>query len=218
MSKVLFVRGFKDKLHGKLEDVARKEGVTAASILEEALEKWLKEKDETPVRHYLVLYSDAESLTTFLRKIQDLTKDEWSQICCGPESHDGRRFLKKQGWLDVTVPPYVQGIKNPEKYSAKVFDRLSQESAYNKTCFVGFMTDDVASRYSLEKANDVERIFNKKMSSGVTFCPYNMNNITSSTMVDLLELIEEHDEVFILKKNEIFELNISKTNHSKLFL
>ncbi len=48
MSKVLYVRGFNDKLHQELDDQARKEGVSPASILEEAYEEWLKKKTRNP--------------------------------------------------------------------------------------------------------------------------------------------------------------------------
>jgi hypothetical protein len=42
MAKVLYVRGFSDKLHEKLDDQVREEGIPAASILENAFEEWLK--------------------------------------------------------------------------------------------------------------------------------------------------------------------------------
>jgi len=83
---------------------------------------------------------------------------------------------------------------------------------------MGFMTGDVAERFSLKKANDLERIANSKLESGVTFCPFNMSRVMDSSITDVLELIAAHDKTFVLKKNEIFELNLSKTNHSKLLL
>ena len=83
---------------------------------------------------------------------------------------------------------------------------------------MGFMTGDIAERFSLKKANDVERIFNSKFESGITFCPFNLNKTMDSSMADILELIAEHDKAFVLEKNAIFELNLSKTNHSKLLL
>jgi len=44
MSKVLYVRGFNEKLHSELDDQARKEGISPASILENAFEEWLKKQ------------------------------------------------------------------------------------------------------------------------------------------------------------------------------
>ncbi len=41
MGQVLYVRGFNEELHSKLDDQSRKEGVSPASILEDAFEEWL---------------------------------------------------------------------------------------------------------------------------------------------------------------------------------
>jgi len=67
----------------------------------------------------------------------------------------------------------------------------------------------------LNKANELEKIASAKITSGIIFCPFDMTKLMNSSMVSLLELIDEHDKVYVLKKNEIFELNINKTNHSK---
>ncbi len=72
MSKVLYVRGFNDKLHQELDDQARKEGVSPASILENAFEEWIKNKQGIPTKHYLVLYSDDKSLLNFIKRINEL--------------------------------------------------------------------------------------------------------------------------------------------------
>jgi hypothetical protein len=218
MSKVLYVRGFNEQLHDELDDQAKKEGVSPASILENAFEEWLKNKQEIPTKHYLVLYSDDKSLLDFVRKVNDLDDDDWFHVTCGPQSHAGVKFLKKHGWYDVTVSPYVQGIKKPEKYSSKVFDHLEKVSAGKQTCFIGFMTEDIAQRYSLQKASEAEEIYNTKRIGGVVFCPYDMRKLNDFNFTDIFELFKNHDEIFVLKENEVYKLNVDKTNHAKLFL
>ena len=218
MAKTLYVRTISDSVHNKLSDLSQKQGVTVGSIIEEAVDEWVKQKHDIPTKHHLILYSDKDSLLNFLRKIEEITKEDWNRVCLGPESHEGQKFLQKRHWMDVTISPYAQGIKNPEKYSAKIFDIVAKKSSGKKTVFMGFMTGDVAIRFSLKKANELEKISNSKVGSGIIFCPYDMNKLTGSNIVDLLEVINEHDKVFVLKKNEIFELNLSKTNHSKLLL
>jgi len=218
MPRTLYVRQLNDVIHDKLNDLSQKQGVTVGSIIEEAVGDWMKQKHDIPSKHHLVLYSDKESLLNFLRKMEELTKEDWTRICLGPESHEGQKFLKKRYWMDVTISPYAQGIKNPEKYSAKIFDKVAKGPSDKKSVLMGFMTGDVAGRFSLKKANDLERISNSKKGNGIIFCPYNMNDLTGSSIIDVLELFDEHDKVFVLKKNEIFELNLSKTNHSKLLL
>ncbi len=218
MSRTLYVRTFNDSIHDKLSDLSQKQGVTVGSIIEDAVIDWMKQKHDIPAKHHLVFYADKDSLLNFLRKIEELTKEDWTKVCLGPESLEGKKFLKKKNWIDVTISPYVQGIKSPEKYSGKVFDKVAKEARGKKTVFMGFMTGDVAQRFSLKKANELERIANSKIDSGVTFCPYDISKTVNSSMSDLLQLIDEHDKTFILRKNEIFELNLGKTNHSKLLL
>jgi len=218
MSRTLYVRTFNDSIHDELSDLSQKQGVTVGSIIEEAVGEWMKQKYDIPSKHHLVLYSDKDSLLNFLRKMEEATKEDWDRVCLGPESHEGQKFLKKRQWVDATISPYAQGIKNPEKYSAKIFDKVAKNTSGKKTVFMGFMTGDVAIRFSLKKASELERISNSKRGSGIIFCPYDMNRLTGSNIIDLLEIINEHDKVFVLKKNEILELNLSKTNHSKLLL
>ena len=83
MSKVLYVRGFNENLHNELDDQAKKEGVSPASILENAFEEWLKNKKEIPTKHYLVLYSDDKSLLNFIRKVNDLDDEDWMHVTEG---------------------------------------------------------------------------------------------------------------------------------------
>jgi len=218
MSKVLYVRGFNEQLHDELDDQAKKEGVSPASILENAFEEWLKNKQEIPTKHYLVLYSDDNSLLNFVRKVNDLDDGDWFHVTCGPQSHTGVKFLKKHGWYDVTVSPYEQGIKKPEKYSSKVFDHLGKVAADKQTCFIGFMTEDIAQRYSLQKASEIEKIYNTKRIGGVVFCPYDMRKLNEFDFTDIFELFKNHDEIFVLKEDEVYKLNVDKTNHAKLFL
>ncbi len=219
MSKVLYVRGFNDKLHQELDDQARKEGVSPASILEEAYEEWQKKRQGTPAIHYLLLYSDKKSLLNFLRKAKEMLNDDFVKLCAGPPSHSAIKFLKKNGWIYGANESYVQEIKkSPEKCTSKVFDHLGEIASGRYSCYMGFMTEDVALQYSVKRANDIERIYNSKRIPGVVFCPYNMAKLKNFSLKDFLELFEEHDKGFIIEGNNVFEMNISNTNMPKLFL
>ena len=214
----MYVRSFSEATHDKLNDISREQGVPVGSIIEEAVNEWAKHKDDVPKQHNLVLYSDDESLMYFLKKMEDLTKQDWNRIILGPESHQGIKFLQKKQWNDITVSPYVQGLKNAEKYSSQVFDRVNKEAKGRKSMLMGFLTGDVASRYSLKKSIELEKISNHTIKSGIVFCPFNLNDLVGKNMAEIFDLINEHNKVFVLKKNELFELNLNKTNHSKLLL
>ena len=217
MSKTLYVRKFSEKLHDELDDQARKEGVSPAFILENAFEDWLKNKKEIS-KHYLVLYSDDHALLNFVKNVRDLSDGNWFHITCGPRSHIGVVFLINHGWLNAAIPPYREGLKNLEKYTSEVFDYIGKVTAGKPTCFVGFMAEDIAYHRSLQKACEIEKKLNTKKINGITFCPYDMKYLNNFDFTDIFELIKEHDEIFILKRNEIYQLNIDKIHHAKLFL
>jgi hypothetical protein len=218
MSKTLYVRSFNENYHSKLSDISQQQGVSVGSIIEEAVGQWIKNKNQKVKQHNLILYSNEEELIYFLKKMEDLTKQDWNRICLGPENHKGKEFLKKKQWKDVTVLPYVQGLKNAEKYASKVFGLADKESSGKNAMFVGFMTGDVASRFNLKKSIELEKISNNTINSGIVFCPFKISNLTGSNMEELFDLIGEHDKVFVIKNNEIFEMNLDKINHSKLLL
>ena len=218
MAKTLYVRNVSETIHDKLNDISKEQGVPIGSILEEAVNEWVKHKDTIPTQHNLILYSDEESLLNFLKKMEELTKQDWNRITLGPESHKGKNYLKRKQWKDITIFPYAQGLKNAEKYSSQVFDKANKETKDKKSMFMGFMTGDVAAKYSLKKSIELEKISNQKMKSGIVFCPFNMKDLVGTNMVELFDLINEHEKIFVLKKNEVYELNLNKTNHLKLLL
>ena len=218
MTKTLYVRNVSETIHDKLNDISKEQGVPIGSILEEAVNEWIKHKDTIPTQHNLILYSDEESLLNFLKKMEELTKQDWNRITLGPESHKGKNYLKRKQWKDITIFPYAQGLKNAEKYSSQVFDKVNKETKDKKSMFMGFMTGDVAAKYSLKKSIELEKISNQKMKSGIVFCPFNMKDLVGTNMVELFDLINEHEKIFVLKKNEVYELNLNKTNHLKLLL
>jgi len=218
MAKTLYVRNVSETIHNKLNNISKDQGVPIGSILEEAVNEWIKHKDTLPKQHNLVLYSDEESLMYFLKKIEDLTRQDWNRITLGSESHQGKSYLKRKKWKDITIFPYAQGLKNAEKYSSQVFDNVNKETKDKKSMFIGFMTGDVVSRYSLKKSIELEKISNQKINNGIVFCPFNMKDLVSANMVELFDLINEHQKIFVLKGNEVFELNLNKTNHLKLLL
>ncbi|MFQ5572855.1 MAG: hypothetical protein ACE5EJ_01245 [Nitrosopumilaceae archaeon] len=218
MGKVLYVRGFDNKLHDKLSDQAKKEGISPASILEEAYEDWINKKAAIPSLHYLLLYSDEKSLLGFLKKVHGMLDENCVRLCAGTPS-SALKYLKKHGWIDGTKSSYVQEIKKtPEKTTSKVFDRLAEISGGKYSCYMGFMTEDVALKFSVERANEIERIYNSKRIPGVVFCPYNMAKLKGYSLKDLLELFGEHDKSYIVEGSDVFEINIKNTNLPKLFV
>lgn len=219
MGKVLYVRGFDEKLHSKLSDQAKREGVSTASILEEAYDDWLKKRKQVKAIHYLVLYSDGISLENFLKKANSMLDENCIKLCAGNHSHGAIKYLKKHGWIDGSDFSYDKTVlKKPEEVTSKVFDHLAEIASGRYSCYMGFMTEDVALNHSLKLANKVERNYNSKRIPGVVFCPYDMSKLKNYTLKDLIELFSEHDKGFIVEGNEVYEISITNTNLPKIFL
>jgi len=50
------------------------------------------------------------------------------------------------------------------------------------------------------------------------YCTYKTNNLLNAEIEDLIELFETHDQIFILKGDEVYKLHLIKENVHKLFL
>lgn len=65
---------------------------------------------------------------------------------------------------------------------------------------------------ALEKTYDDNRI------PGLMYCTYKTDNLLNLEIKDLIELLEIHDQLFIIKDSEVYKLHINKENVYELFL
>ncbi len=108
MAHNLIIRGFDDKVHLQLGELANQRGVSINSIVKDAVDKWLKhQQSEVPRKHYLVIYSDDESMIGLLKSMDRLAKesDLFRCFCSSPESQSSE-LLSKLNWYDATIKPY----------------------------------------------------------------------------------------------------------------
>ncbi|MGA8842432.1 MAG: plasmid partition protein ParG, partial [Nitrososphaeraceae archaeon] len=85
MTHDLIVRGFDDEVHADLGKLANQKGVSINSIVKDAVDKWLKQREEIPKKHYLVIFSDDESMINLLRSMDRLAKENDLFRCfCAP--------------------------------------------------------------------------------------------------------------------------------------
>jgi hypothetical protein len=104
----LIIRGFDDKVHTQLGELANQRGVSINSIVKDAVDKWLKhQQSEVPRKHYLIIYSDDDSMTGLLKSMDRLAKesDLFRCFCSSPESQSSE-LLSKLKWYDATIKPY----------------------------------------------------------------------------------------------------------------
>ena len=64
----------------------------------------------------------------------------------------------------------------------------------------------------LEKSYDENRI------PGLMYCAYKTETLLSADIRDMIELFQNHDQIFIIKEDEVYKLHITKENIHNLFL
>jgi len=96
MVKDLFVRDFDERLHAKASQIATDDGITLASIVADAVDKWIKNHENNRHRHNLILYDDEKTLSKLLDEIDKLASDNWFKSSCGSAKHYGMQYLSKR--------------------------------------------------------------------------------------------------------------------------
>jgi hypothetical protein len=80
-----------------------------------------------------------------------------------------------------------------------------------------FLINDVGEA-SLKQALAIEKVYDNDRLAGLMYCTYKTDNLLNSEIKDLIELFEMHDQIFILREDEVYKLHITKENVRKLFL
>ncbi len=234
MTHDLIIRGFDDHVHAALGKTANQKGVSINSIVKDAVDKWLKHQQEIPKKHYLVIYSDDESMIGLLKSMDRLAKEADLFRCyCGPPRSSEIELLSKLKWYNGTVMPYfypndshpgkqqsqthTRIQKDIAKYCRQVMTNLAVGANNKHLCCMDFLINDIA-KSSLKQAMTVEQLYDNNRLSGSIYCNYKTENLINSEIKNMIELFEMHDQVFILKDAEVYKLHITKENVHKLFL
>jgi hypothetical protein len=238
VTRNLIVRGFDNQVHSKLGEVANQRGVSINSIIKDAVDKWLKEQQsQVPRKHYLILYSDGESMLGLLKSMDRLANEgDLFRCFFGPPDSASTELLSKLKWYNGTVEPYyssnVQQRKRQQqtqmqmqtpsqkdimKYCIKVMDNIAKNSNGKQVCCMDFLINDIA-KSSLEHALTIEEAYDNNRIPGLMYCNYETQTLLNSEIKNMIELFEVHDQIFVLKNDEVYKLHITKENVHKLFL
>ncbi len=219
MTKDLLVRGFDDEIHAELGKISGNMGVSLNSIVKDAVDKWMSNNSQITKKHELLLYTDDDSLKYLLKSIDRMTQNnDVFKACCGPKTHRGMQFLSKQGWFDGTIEPYKQFLDNPNAYGKKLLAKVSKKIDKKQLMVLAFLTGDLADKKTVSDSTCFCQWYHKQGIEGITHCIAHANNILSGNIDDVLELFEIHDQVFIVKKDSLHKLHVTKENIHKLFL
>jgi hypothetical protein len=233
MTRDLIVRGFDDQVHADLGKIANQKGVSINSIVRDAVDKWLKHQQEIPKKHYLVIYSDDESMIGLLKSMDRLAKESDLFRCfCGPPRSPESELLSKLKWYNGTVVPYyyandthlakqqqthTRNQTDITKYCKQVMTNIAYGANNKQLCCMDFLINDIA-KSSLKEAMTVEQFYDNNRLSGLIYCNYKTESLINSDVKNMIELFEMHDQIFILKDAEVYKLHITKENVHKLFL
>jgi hypothetical protein len=61
-------------------------------------------------------------------------------------------------------------------------------------------------------------VYDNSRIPGLVYCTYKTETLLGSEIKDMIELFEIHDQIFIVKDDEVYKLHITKENVHKLFL
>lgn len=239
MAHDLLVRGFDNQIHSQLGELSKEKGVSINSIVKDAVDKWLKQQSNIPKKHYLLIYSNDDSILGLLKSMDRLAKESNLFRCfCGPPSTNSSKLLSKLNWYNAIVMPYYydeyetlkkqqqqqqqnqsQNNKSIRRYCSKVMENIvARNNANNKqVCCIDFLINDIA-KSSLHQALTIEKAYDDSRIPGLMYCTYKTETLLSAEIKDLVELFEGHDQVFILKQDDVYKLHITKENVHKLFL
>ena len=238
MTHNFIIRGFDDQIHKELGEMANQRGVSINSIVKDAVDGWLKEQQsEVPRKHHLLIYSDEESMMWMLKSMDRLAKEGNLFRCfCGPPDSHSTELLSKFKWFDGTLYPYIYSNdgqqvqreqsqnqilhktqKDVMRYCIKVIENLAKNADNKQVCCMDLLINDVG-KSSLKQALGIEKVYDNNRMAGLVDCAYRTDSLLNSEIKDLVELFELHDQVFILKEDEVYKLHITKENIHKLFL
>jgi hypothetical protein len=235
MKHTLIIRGFDDQVHEKLGDVANQRGVSINSIVKDAVDVWLKkQQSDIPKKHHLMIYSDNESMMRMLKSMDKLAKQgNYFRCFFGPPDSPVTELLSKLNWYNGTDNPYpysseeesprmqqavqTQTRKYIMTYCDKILENVMKKTGNRQVCCMDFIINDVR-KSSLKLALVIEKHFDENRIGGLIYCTYKANNILNSEIKDLIELFEMHDQIFMLKEDDVYKLHLTKENVHKLFL
>ena len=124
---------------------------------------------------------------------------------------------QQQIQMQAQAQTQVQSQKNIMKYCGKVIENVVKNANNNQVCCMDFVINDVG-KDSLRQALIVEKAYDDNRIAGLMYCTYKTDSLLNSEIKDLIELFEMHDQIFILKEDEVYKLHITKENVHKLFL
>lgn len=248
MTRTLVIRGFDDKVHAQLGQLANRKGISINSIVRDAVDKWLKHQSEIPKKHYLIIYSDDDSIAGLLKSMDTLAREANLARCFwGSPDSPITKHLSKLNWYNGTVEPYPFSTIGTTTSATFPHYREGQETQQQLTArqgktqksivkYIDKVTENIiknadkrqvccmdfmindVSKSSSREGLSIEHAYDEDRISGSMYCLYKTNTLLNLELREMIELFEMHDQIFIVKDHEVYKLHVTKENVHKLFL
>ena len=220
MAKDVLVRGVDEKIYASMGSVAKEKGISINSLVKDAIDSWLSRKSDADSKiHHLVLYSDDKSLTSLIKSLDYYAKKSgWFRCHFGTNDHLRIKTLDEMKWHNGTIPPYYTSTKNMVSYCVSIIKKITKRANGQPVCCIDFVLGDIASKESLSQALKIEQEYNKGRISGLMFCPYKTSDLLSIEISDMMELFEEHDQIFVLRQDKVYKLHLTLESVHKMFM
>jgi len=218
MAHNLIIRGFDDEVHSQLGELSRQKGVSITSIVKDAVDKWLVQQKEIPRRHHLVIYDDDESIKSLLKSTDKLARGgEWFRCFVSSSNFSLNDLLKEIEWFDNILSVDKHSKQELMKYFINILQNILKNANNKQICCIDFLINEIANS-SINEAINIEKSYNENRLEGIVFCAYKANNLLGASITDLIKIFDLHDQIFIIKKEQIYKLHLTKENVHKLFL
>ena len=219
MAKDMLVRGVDEEIYSSLGNAAKEKGISINSLVKDAIDSWLSKKDGTVKIHHLILYSDDKSMVSLLKSLDYFAKKSgWFKCHCGSNENSAVKMLDEMKWYNGTIVPYETNSKKIMSYCGDVMQKISKKAKDQSICCVDFIVGDIANQKSLSQAVKIEHEYNQNRTGGLMFCPYKTPDLLTAGIEDMIELFEEHDQIFILKGDKVYKLHLTLESTHKMIM
>ena len=138
-------------------------------------------------------------------------------MLCSSSNFSLNDLLKEIEWFDNILSVDKHSKQELMKYFINILQNILKNANNKQICCIDFLINEIANS-SINEAINIEKSYNENRLEGIVFCAYKANNLLGASITDLIKIFDLHDQIFIIKKEQIYKLHLTKENVHKLFL
>ncbi len=103
------------------------------------------------------------------------------------------------------------------EYCEKVLKNITNRLGNKQICCLDLLMNDI-SKSSIKHTLSLEKAYNNDRIKGIMYCTYNIKDLLNFEFSHISDLFGSHDQIFVLKDNQLYKLQVTRENIHKLFL